>query len=87
MNSIREGAFPGSDPAPVAGQWRQGFEIRLDLRMRPHRVYNPGHFVTGQLISTFGVEERIVKVRTPEDRDAYLIHSFVVPRPLFGGRA
>ena len=84
MNSIRQGAFPGSDPAPVVGQWRRGFEIRLDVRMRPRRIYDPGYFVTGQLITTFGVEERIVQVRarleSPED-----FRNLIVARR--GGRA
>ena len=86
MNSIRNGAFPGSGPEPVVGEWRQGFEIRLDIRMRPRRVYDDGRFITGKLVRTFGVEERIVEVELPEGRNAYLIHSFVVPRPLIGGR-
>ena len=82
MTSIREGAFPGSEKQPVAGEWRQGFQIKLDVRMRPRRVYDPGFFVHGRVLRTFGAEERIVEVELHDGRSAFLIHSYVIPPPV-----
>jgi hypothetical protein len=83
VTSIASGEFPGS-PAPKGGQWRSGFPITLDLRLRPHRVPNGDQLVTGRVVRTFGVAELIVEVERADGANAYLIHSYVVPDPGMG---